>query len=145
MNKDHYVSLKIAQKLHEAGVEFLESEKVWISDLLLPDIEPQLWTREHLSVEIETRKMLQGFNYQNTLVIVPAPSLSELLDELSVRDKDRYFSIGECCESPEVEFDPDKQYVCEIWGDCELIPGFAKTLPDAAALMLLKLKEREGK
>lgn len=90
MNLDHYTSLEIARKLQEAGIEFPDSGHVWI----------------HFP------------SWRDGATYIPAPSLSELLDELSVLPT---------WESFWWSF-PGKD-VCE-----------AKTATDAAALMLIKLR-----
>lgn len=126
MNKSHYVSLLIAKQLAEAGIDFPESEKVWVK----PFGTRKKW-------ELEERNYWDDDEIVITLLI-PAPSLSELLDRLPDKcgiERGKYV-----LHENEWSCDPPPNTTNDITFNYST---FAKTAPDVAAKMLIKL-EGEG-
>lgn len=129
MNEKHYVSLKIAKQLHEAGIEFPESEKVWCNgQMVTVFIHTNVFVpfkdgKHRLRRRCQTDKGAQ----KKSLF---APSLSELLDELS--------------GGVEAGWNHDKTGgFCGNWKRQQFF-STANTPPDATALMLLQIRGELG-
>lgn len=160
MNNDHYVSLELAEKLQEAGIEFPKSEKVWVrlwKRQTLTNIEPEWrWDRWYLRrrnyLTLLNTSTGQKYAWKEGLVFdceyFPAPSFMEIMVRLP---RHAVYEIPDDCypksgywRCAKVIFPPTCTGRLNTHVELSLNEDErAATAPDAAALMLLKVRERE--
>jgi hypothetical protein len=148
MNKNHYVSLSWAKKLKEAGIEFPESEKVWIKEEILGQgIHPF-----RLTTRLEKEQIINTPIGEFTIIklCLSAPSLSELLDELPSPlklsrtlgqvPKDYFLKLNFFHTTVRTIFKYRLFYSRPGHSPCHDFDVTADTAPDAAVKILIKLR-----
>lgn len=139
MNENHYVSYKIARELQKALIEFPDSEsiraryKIQVKDCFE-------WSDWYL-VKRDFRDALEGILFSEHVVglnVISAPSLMEILERLPNHSRIE--------KRPKTGIDEKEiEYLCQVFHQKTIIPAtISITASDAAALMLLKLKEEEN-
>lgn len=142
---NHHVSLEMAKRLVEAGIVFEESEKVWIK-----------WKHHH--PKEDGWQLLPRYistDNKNAIEVVPAPNLNETLDELlgyavlnmtNRRYRSSWLRHDFLCTKAVPATEDTGSYSCQMIDRFETYikkGSVANTAPDAAGLMLLKVREGE--